>query len=212
MSIRVLIAVVTITTATIGMGGAAAAADTGQPTAKQPIPSKVTVQPGDNLSNIGQAHDTNYIRLFDANTNIDNPALIFPGEVVRIPSADEQLPDRPLPADQATAAVAVTSAAPEPTTGTLPVNTQASPPSRVVSGGNGVWDELAACESGGNWAAATGNGYYGGLQFTMSSWAAAGGSGSPAQASPSEQIARAEILQSRQGWSAWPACAAKLGL
>ncbi len=67
-------------------------------------------------------------------------------------------------------------------------------------------------ESGGNWSINTGNGYYGGLQFSQSSWRAVGGSGSPSQASKSEQIARAEALKARQGWGAWPACSAKLGL
>lgn len=78
--------------------------------------------------------------------------------------------------------------------------------------GNTVWDRLAQCESGGNWAINTGNGYYGGLQFTLSSWSAVGGSGYPHQATRSEQIMRGQRLQAQQGWGAWPACAAQLGL
>lgn len=78
--------------------------------------------------------------------------------------------------------------------------------------GDSVWTDLALCESGGNWQANTGNGYYGGLQFSLSSWRAVGGTGYPHHASPSEQIARAEELRSMQGWGAWPGCAAKLGL
>lgn len=78
--------------------------------------------------------------------------------------------------------------------------------------GNTVWDRLAECESGGNWAINTGNGYYGGLQFTLSSWSAVGGSGYPHQASREEQILRGQRLQALQGWGAWPACSAKLGL
>ncbi|MEW1982133.1 resuscitation-promoting factor Rpf [Citricoccus sp. NPDC079358] len=74
------------------------------------------------------------------------------------------------------------------------------------------WDSLAQCESGGNWSINTGNGYYGGLQFSPSSWSAAGGSGMPHQASKAEQIRVAENLLSMQGWGAWPACSAKLGL
>lgn len=74
------------------------------------------------------------------------------------------------------------------------------------------WTELAQCESGGNWSADTGNGYYGGLQFAWGSWEAVGGSGNPAHASPSEQVARAEILQDAQGWGAWPTCARIVGL
>ena len=78
--------------------------------------------------------------------------------------------------------------------------------------GGGVWDRLAACEAGGNWSINTGNGYYGGLQFSLSSWRAVGGSGLPSNASKSEQIRRGEMLRARQGWGAWPACSRKLGL
>ena len=75
-----------------------------------------------------------------------------------------------------------------------------------------VWDRLAQCESGGNWSINTGNGYYGGLQFTLSTWRAYGGSGMPHQASRAEQIAIAKKVQAAAGWGAWPACSSKLGL
>jgi nucleoid-associated protein YgaU len=75
-----------------------------------------------------------------------------------------------------------------------------------------TWDALAECESGGDWSINTGNGFSGGLQFTPSTWAAFGGSGSPQNASKAEQIAVAEKVQATQGWGAWPACSAKLGL
>ncbi|MET1063618.1 MAG: transglycosylase family protein [Arthrobacter sp.] len=75
-----------------------------------------------------------------------------------------------------------------------------------------TWDSLAQCESGGNWGISTGNGFSGGLQFTPSTWAAYGGTGSAANASREQQIAVAERVQAGQGWGAWPACAAKLGL
>lgn len=68
------------------------------------------------------------------------------------------------------------------------------------------WDAVAACESGGNWSIATGNGYYGGLQFTMGTWRANGGSGSPQQASREEQIRVAENVLRSQGIGAWPVC------
>ncbi len=68
------------------------------------------------------------------------------------------------------------------------------------------WDAVAACESGGNWSTNTGNGYYGGLQFTMSTWRANGGAGSPHQASRSEQIRVAENVLHSQGIRAWPVC------
>lgn len=76
----------------------------------------------------------------------------------------------------------------------------------------GVWDSLAACESGGNWSANTGNGYYGGLQFSLSTWRSLGGKGYPHEASRDTQISMAKKLQARQGWGAWGACSAKLGL
>ncbi|MBG6084669.1 transglycosylase family protein [Zhihengliuella flava] len=75
-----------------------------------------------------------------------------------------------------------------------------------------TWEALAECESGGDWSINTGNGYYGGLQFSMSTWEAFGGSGNPADASKSQQIAIAENVLATQGWGAWPACSAELGL
>ncbi|WFP17624.1 transglycosylase family protein [Citricoccus muralis] len=74
------------------------------------------------------------------------------------------------------------------------------------------WDRLAECESGGDWSINTGNGYYGGLQFSQQSWEAVGGSGLPSDASKEEQIQRAEQLRQMQGWGAWPSCSAQLGL
>jgi resuscitation-promoting factor RpfE len=68
------------------------------------------------------------------------------------------------------------------------------------------WDAVAQCESGGNWAISTGNGYSGGLQFTASTWHANGGSGSAATASREEQIRVAENVLHSQGIGAWPVC------
>ena len=74
-----------------------------------------------------------------------------------------------------------------------------------------VWDRVAACESGGNWHINTGNGYYGGLQFSLSTWHGYGGAGNPASASKSEQIRIAEKVLAGQGWGAWPVCSVKAG-
>lgn len=77
------------------------------------------------------------------------------------------------------------------------------------------WDKLAQCESGGNWAINTGNGYHGGLQFNPGTWAAYGGTAfAPTAdlATREQQIAIAERTQAAQGWGAWPACTARLGL
>ena len=80
-------------------------------------------------------------------------------------------------------------------------------------GGSGVWDRLAQCESGGNWAANTGNGYYGGLQFSLGTWQAYGGTGLPSNASRETQIAIATKLRDASGgYGAWPHCSAALGL
>ncbi len=68
------------------------------------------------------------------------------------------------------------------------------------------WDAVAACESGGNWAINTGNGYYGGLQFSLGTWRANGGNGSPHNASREEQIRVAENVLRSQGRGAWPVC------
>jgi LysM repeat protein len=73
------------------------------------------------------------------------------------------------------------------------------------------WDAIAQCESGGNWSINTGNGYYGGLQFKLSTWQAYGGSGNPASASREEQIRVAENVLKGQGIGAWPVCGKKAG-
>ena len=78
-----------------------------------------------------------------------------------------------------------------------------------------MWDELAACESNGNWSINTGNGYHGGLQFNAGTWAAYGGTAyAPTAdlATREQQIEIAKKTQAAQGWGAWPACTAKMGL
>ena len=77
------------------------------------------------------------------------------------------------------------------------------------------WDRLAQCEAGGNWHINTGNGFYGGLQFNQQTWQANGGGEFAAtadQASREQQIVVAERVLASQGWGAWPACSASLGL
>lgn len=78
-----------------------------------------------------------------------------------------------------------------------------------------VWDQLAQCESTGNWAINTGNGFSGGLQFTDSTWAGFGGTAYAPRAhlaTREQQIAVAQKVQAAQGWGAWPACTSKMGL
>jgi hypothetical protein len=89
-------------------------------------------------------------------------------------------------------------------------------PQRVVTyDGDTVWDALAQCESGGNWAINTGNGYYGGLQFSLSTWQGYGGgefAAYPHEATREQQIIVAERLRAARGYQPWPACRLKLGL
>ncbi|WP_433505923.1 transglycosylase family protein [Pseudonocardia halophobica] len=96
------------------------------------------------------------------------------------------------------------------------VGTNDEQPEVPVIADGAVWDRLAQCEAGGNWAINTGNGYYGGVQFDASTWRAYGGAQYaplPHQASREEQIAVAsKVRDSRGGYGAWPACARKLGL
>ncbi|MDQ1287558.1 MAG: resuscitation-promoting factor RpfA [Actinomycetota bacterium] len=77
------------------------------------------------------------------------------------------------------------------------------------------WDRLAKCESGGNWGINTGNGFYGGLQFTRSTWKAYGGqkyATTADKASREEQIQVAAEVAAGQGWGAWPGCSRKAGI
>ncbi len=79
----------------------------------------------------------------------------------------------------------------------------------------GVWDKVAQCEATGNWAINSGNGFYGGLQFTSSTWAAFGGTSyapQAHQATKAEQIAIGEKVLAAQGPGAWPVCSVKAGL
>ena len=168
----------------------------------KPIPVNIVVNPGDTLDGIATAHQTTYVRVFDANTNIQNPDLIYPGDSLRIPEPGEQLPDRPISAAFAAAQpVAAYTATPH-----------AAP---VAYNGSDVWASLAQCESGGNWAINTGNGFYGGLQFTAGTWLSNGGGAyAPTAnlATPEQQIVIASKIQAARGWSPWPACSAKLSL
>ena len=102
-----------------------------------------------------------------------------------------------------------TTADPTSTTATT------SPPRRRRGGGGsagGVWLQLRECESGDDYQADTGNGYYGAYQFSESTWKGLGYPGYPYQEPPAMQDAAARTLQAEYGWDQWPACAAALGL
>ena len=163
-------------------------------------PSDHVVQPGETLSGIA---GPDWPAVAAAN-GLTNPNLIFPGQVISLDGSGSGTPASvSAPAAPAASEPAESAPAPEPAP---------APAASSSSGGGTVWDRLAECESSGNWSINTGNGYYGGLQFSQSSWNAAGGTGSPASASREEQIRVAENLLDMQGWGAWPSCSSQLGL
>lgn len=171
---------------------------------KQATNSTVTVKSGDTLSSIAADHKTTYLRLFDANPSLSNPDLIYPGDKIKIPRAGQKLPSRQLPATVAVSGPATTYISYAPTVNRLNYAT-----------GNTVWDRLASCESGGNWATNTGNGFYGGLQFDYGTWLSNGGGKYAPRAdlaSRTQQIAIASKVQASRGWGPWPACSASLAL
>jgi hypothetical protein len=111
----------------------------------------------------------------------------------------------PITAPAPTAAVAATAAAPK----------AEAPPAAPFVVDEATWDRLAQCESSGNWAINTGNGYYGGLQFDVSTWNGYGGAAFAARpdlATREQQITVAEALYAKRGFQPWPACRIKLGL
>lgn len=148
-----------------------------------------------------------------------------------VPASPEAAPDPArVAAAQAPSRGNARTAPPSQPVATLPVRTASPVPTHDVPTPSGShvasetpqrlgtgdapwpWDEIAACESSGDWQANTGNGFYGGLQFTLSSWRSVGGVGYPNAASVAEQVKRGRLLQAVQGWGAWPYCSAQLGL
>jgi hypothetical protein len=110
----------------------------------------------------------------------------------------------PAPSPRPTPSVSRTPSSAPPTVGGLPTDPYAWP-----------WKPLAECESGGDWHINTGNGYYGGLQFTIQTWLAFGGGNYASRAdlaTPQQQVLVAIKTQAAQGWGAWPVCSRKAGL
>lgn len=200
-------------------GGKPAHAQTPTKPAQEPAQAtetRVTVQRGDTLSKIAKTHKSTYVRMFDANLQIKDPDLIYPNQSLRVPAADEKLAHRPLP--HAAPAVKAPSPA-KPAYKPAPVARHSAPTYKPhtykapvahaapVAGGS-MWDRIAACESGGNWAINTGNGYYGGLQFTQATWAGAGG----LKYAPRADLATRDqqiAIASKLALSNWPVCGAR---
>ena len=178
------------------------------------VPASYTVQQGDSLSAIaahtyGKAADWPAVWWVNRH-QVANPNLITAGQRLRLP-ASGQVPEWMARAAQAAiptpppapAAVSVTQATPS---AAASVSTAAP-----ASSGGANWSAIAACESGGNWSASTGNGFYGGLQFTEQTWLGYGGgqyASSANQATKAQQIAVAERVLAGQGIGAWPTCGA----
>jgi LysM repeat protein len=169
--------------------------------------SRYTVKAGDNLAKIVKAVKLPSWRpIYDVNRSIQHPDLIYPGQKLVIPAKGENVKHRPLPSPTVFRALSQEQAS-------APVRSAVQRSSqRSAAVGGSVWDRLAQCESGGNWSTNTGNGYSGGLQFSAGTWRAHGGTGSAHGASRAEQIRVAQRVQATQGWGAWPACSARLGL
>ena len=178
------------------------------------VPASYTVQQGDSLSAIaahtyGKAADWPAVWWINRH-QVANPNLITAGQRLRLPASGQ------VPAWMARAAQAAIPASP-PAPAAVSV-TQASPPAAAsvstaapASSGGANWSAIAACESGGNWSASTGNGFYGGLQFTEQTWLGYGGgqyASSANQATKAQQIAVAERVLAGQGIGAWPTCGA----
>jgi LysM repeat protein len=171
---------------------------------------KVVVKQGDSLSKIAKkAKLSSWRPIWDLNKKISHPNLIYPGQKLLIPAKGEKVKHRPLPALAVTRVVSQERSAVASSSGSRRSTVTRS---AAAPAGGSVWDRLAQCESGGNWGISTGNGYSGGLQFAPGTWRANGGSGSAHNASRAEQIRVAERVRASQGWGAWPACSAKLGL
>jgi len=178
------------------------------------VPASHTVQQGETLSVIaahtyGKAAD--WPAVWWANRHqVANPNLISAGQRLRLPASGQ------VPAWMARAAqAAVPAPPPAPAAASVPQSSPsaAAPVSTAApaSSGGANWSAIAACESGGNWSADTGNGFYGGLQFTEQTWLAYGGgqyASSANQATEAQQIAVAERVLAGQGIGAWPVCGA----
>lgn len=170
------------------------------------------VRAGDTLSDIA-AHEygraADWPALWWANRHrVPNPGLITAGERLQLPHSPRLKPAivraalAAIPAPPPAAPAASAPAAPPVATGAAPA---------PVSSGGVNWSAIAACESGGNWSASTGNGFYGGLQFTQQTWQAYGGgqyAASANEATPAQQIAVAQRVLAGQGIGAWPVCGA----
>ena len=189
------------------------------PAAAQHGPGGYTVRPGDTLSDIarheyGSAADWPALWWINRHT-VPNPDIIAAGQRLQLSAWHprqawlDQAARAAIPAPAPAVPVSAGPAAPvaEPTAPAVPAQA-----SRPAPAGGVNWSAIAACESGGNWSASTGNGFYGGLQFTEQTWLGNGGGRYAASANlaiPAQQIAVAQQVLAGQGIGAWPVCGAR---
>lgn len=166
---------------------------------------KARLEPPDRLatSHVSQATITvASIATYDAAPTVAPPATDPPTTTTTTEATTTTSTTQAVAEVAVVAATTTTTDAPPPTTQPL----KSPDPSS-----DATWDELAECETSGNWSANTGNGYYGGLQFAASTWRSVGGTGLPHQHSRATQIEKGKQLQAERGWTPWPTCARKLG-
>lgn len=183
------------------------------PAASSPVIAGMQIQ----VTRIRLAKVTERLPLAPPAQRIDDPTMNMSRQVVQDPGAPG--------VQDVTFAVASVNGV---VTGRLPVanvvltpardavlRVGAKPGTEVPPVSNGViWDALARCESNGNWAINTGNGFFGGVQFDQNTWERQGGLRYAPRAdlaTREEQIAIADVTRARQGWGAWPVCSGRTG-
>jgi uncharacterized protein YabE (DUF348 family) len=183
------------------------------PAASSPVIAGMQIQ----VTRIRVAKVTERLPLAPPAQRIDDPTMNMSRQVVQDPGAPG--------VQDVTFAVASVNGV---VTGRLPVanvvltpardavlRVGAKPGTEVPPVSNGViWDALARCESNGNWAINTGNGFFGGVQFDQNTWERQGGLRYAPRAdlaTREEQIAIADVTRARQGWGAWPVCSGRTG-
>ena len=177
--------------------GSTFAADNANPPKDQP--QKHVVVGGESLSSIAADNKLdNWRPIWNANTNLQNPDQIAPGEQLVIPNGPTT--DRPLPPGYGEASTQVSL----PAAAAPAVSYKAAP--KFVGGGGGgdLAARVRARESGGNYATNTGNGYYGAYQFDDGTWGGYGGYAHASDAPPAVQDAKFQETYARRGCSPWP--------
>ncbi len=194
----------------VALAAAAAIASSGVTTAAAGRPDTHATMPvGETAARVGSQVVLGTLAV-PASTHADSPGAPPGGVTVALSSL--VLPVVPAPRVTQLPVIAPTTTTTVPVQPPVPTVTAPATPAAPGSPAGGVWAELRQCESGGNYATDTGNGYYGAYQFSAATWHGLGYPGLPNEASPAVQDQAAAQLQARSGWGQWPACSRKLGL